>query len=212
MMKNNEKVHQIIGRLYQHYQPAMSLAFSNPWELLVATILSAQSRDERVNFVTKDLFLKYPDVKAFAEAPLESIEQSISSINYFRTKAKHLKETATRILEQFHGKVPDTMETLISLPGVARKTANVVLNIAFHQSVGIVVDTHVLRLSNRLGLIRTMDRDKAEQDLMKCIPKKDWIAISLLLIHHGRAQCTAKNPSCTICHLNDLCSSFPLKG
>jgi endonuclease-3 len=104
------------------------------------------------------------------------------------------------------------METLISLPGVARKTANVVLNIAFHQSVGIVVDTHVLRLSNRLGLIRTMDRDQAEQNLMKCVPKKDWISISLLLIHHGRAQCTAKNPSYTICCLNDLCPSFPLKG
>ena len=212
MMKKIEKVLHMIGRLYQHYEPAISLTFSNPWELLVATVLSAQSRDERVNLVTKALFLKFPDVKAFSEAPLESIEESISSINYFHTKAKHLKETAIRIVDKFQGKVPDTMEELTTLPGVARKTANVVLNIAFNQSVGIVVDTHVLRLSNRLGLIRTMNRDKAEQDLMKCIPKKDWIAISLLLIHHGRAQCTAKNPSCTVCHLNDLCPSFPLKG
>jgi len=211
-MKKNGKVIPIIERLYQYYQPVMSLTFSNPWELLVATILSAQSRDERVNLVTKDLFLKFPDIKYFAEAPLESIEQSISSINYYRTKAKHLKETATRILNEFHGQVPNTMEALRSLPGVARKTANVVLNIAFNQSVGIVVDTHVLRLSNRLGLVRTMNRDQAEQDLMKCIPKSDWIAISLLLIHHGRAQCTAKNPSCTVCCLKDLCPSFPLKG
>ena len=211
-MKKNEKVLLIIDRLYQYYQPVMSLAFSNPWELLVATVLSAQSRDERVNLVTKDLFLKYPDVHSFAEAPLELIEQSISSINYYHTKAKHLKETAVMILEKFHGKVPNTMEELISLPGVARKTANVVLNIAFNQSVGIVVDTHVLRLSNRLGLIRTMDRDRAEQELMKCIPKKDWIAISLLLIHHGRSQCTAKNPSCMVCCLKDLCPLYPLKG
>lgn len=202
---------KIIDRLYEHYQPKMSLEFSNAWELLVATILSAQSRDEKVNQITKQLFVQFRDIPAFVKGPLESIEQAISSINYYRTKAKHIHESARIIQNKFNGQVPHTMEALTSLPGVARKTANVVLNIAFHQSVGIVVDTHVLRLSNRLGLIHQQDREKAEIELMKVIPKKHWIEISLLFIHHGRAQCTAKNPSCQVCHLQDLCPSFQNK-
>lgn len=209
-MKKNKEINSIIDRLFKFYHPDMSLEFSNPWELLVATILSAQSRDEKVNKVTEKLFKLFPDVKAFSDAPIAHIEKAISTINYFHTKAKHIQECAVLIQKNFNGKVPDSMEQLISLPGVARKTANVVLNGAFHKSVGIVVDTHVLRLANRLGFIHTMDRDKAEQELMNCIPKKDWVAISLLLIHHGRSQCTAKTPSCPVCHLKDLCPSFPI--
>lgn len=207
-MIKKQMVQKIIDRLYEHYQPLMSLVFTNPWELLVATMLSAQSRDEKVNQVTKKLFALFPEPIDFANGSLESIEKTISSLNYYRTKAKHIYESARIIQTQFNGKVPQTMEELTSLPGVARKTANVVLNIAFHQSVGIVVDTHVLRLSNRLGFIQQHDREKAEIELMKVIPKKNWIDISLLLIHHGRAQCTARNPSCGICHLRDLCLSF----
>jgi len=209
-MKDSDRILEIINRLYQHYKPEMSLTYSNAWELLVATMLSAQSRDERVNQVTKKLFSQYPTISSFADAPLDSIETLVSSLNYYHTKAKHIKETASRILTCFDGKVPETMEELTSLPGVARKTANVVLNIAFHQSVGIVVDTHVLRLSTRLGIIHTHDRDQAEKELMACIPKKDWKAISLLLIHHGRAQCTAKKPLCQECYLQDLCPSNQL--
>ena len=207
-MTNKQMVQKIIDWLYEHYQPIMSLEFTNPWELLVATILSAQARDEKVNQVTKRLFVLFPKPIDFANGSLESIEKTISSLNYYRSKAKHIYESARIIQSQYNGKVPQTMEELTSLPGVARKTANVVLNIAFNQSVGIVVDTHVLRLSNRLGFIQQQDREKAEIELMKVIPKKNWIDISLLLIHHGRAQCTARNPSCDICYLRDLCPSF----
>ncbi|RME81069.1 MAG: endonuclease III [Caldilineae bacterium] len=203
-----ERIHQIIRRLRSaHPDACCALNHRNPFELLVATILSAQCTDERVNQVTPELFKKFPDARAFAEADRTDIEQAIRSTGFYRNKARHIQEAATVIAYDYDGQVPDTMEELTRLPGVARKTANVVLGVAYHKAEGIVVDTHVKRLAQRLGLTSHKDPNKIEQDLMALVPREDWIDFAHLLIFHGRRVCTSRKPDCPGCILNDLCPS-----
>lgn len=206
-MNRKERVKELLNRLRGIYEPKIALKFSNPWELLVATILSAQTTDERVNMVTENLFKKYKSPEDYVKVPLEDLEQDIKSINYYRNKAKFIKSCAQIIVEEYGGKVPDTMEELLKLPGVARKTANVVLSAGYGKNEGIVIDTHVARLSKRLDLSEEKNRDKLEQDLMKIVPRDDWANFSYLLIHHGRNVCKAKNPKCEECILKDICPS-----
>jgi endonuclease-3 len=202
------KILPILKRLYP--QAKCSLDHRNPLELLVATILSAQSTDERVNIVTTDLFKKYRTAKDYADAPQEQLERDIHSTGFFRNKAKSLRGMGQAIVERFGGKVPRTMEDLTSLPGVGRKTANVVLGNAFGQNVGIVVDTHVTRVAKRLGLTRhAVDAVKIEQDLVKIIPQPDWTLFSHLLIFHGRQICQARKPKCPQCPLLSNCPAGP---
>jgi endonuclease III len=183
-----------------------SLDFKTPLQLLVATILSAQCTDERVNLVTKDLFKKYPTAAAYAAAPQEALEKDIQSTGFFRNKAKSLRGMAAALVERHKGKVPETMDELTQLAGVGRKTANVVLGNAYGKSVGVTVDTHVTRVSNRLGLTKhAVDAVKIEQDLMKVVPREDWTMFSHLLIHHGRAICQARKPKCDQCPLLPHC-------
>ena len=206
-MDRKERVKELLDRLRGIYEPKIALKFSNPWELLVATILSAQTTDERVNMVTENLFKKYKSPEDYVKVPLEELEQDIKSINYYRNKAKFIKSCAQIIVEEYGGKVPDTMEELLKLPGVARKTANVVLSAGYGKNEGIVIDTHVARLSKRLDLSEEKNRDKLEQDLMKIVPRDEWANFSYLLIHHGRNVCKAKNPKCEECILKDICPS-----
>ncbi len=206
-MDKEERVREILKRLKEIYEPKTALIFSNPWELLVATILSAQTTDKRVNMITKDLFKKYKSVKDYADVPLEELEKDIKSVNYYKTKTKNIKACAQIISEKYNGKVPDSMEELLKLPGVARKTANVVLSAGYGKNEGIVIDTHVFRLSHRLGLSNEKDREKLEFDLMKIIPKEDWKDFSFLLISHGRNICKAQKPLCSECILWDICPS-----
>ncbi len=204
----NSHADEIRTRLKQHYPKAkIALNYSNPMELLVATILSAQSTDVMVNKVTASLFKKYPTVKSFANANLQEFEQDVKSTGFYHNKAKNIVNSAKLITEQFGGKVPSTMEELVTLPGVARKTANIVLYNAYGVIDGIAVDTHVRRLSQRLGLTKNEDPEKIEQDLMKLVPKSEWGHFSYLLIDHGRAICTAKKANCAGCFLNDICPS-----
>ena len=186
-----------------------ALRYETPHQMLVATILSAQCTDVRVNMVTEELFRKYKGINEFAEADLQELEQDIRSTGFYRQKAKNIKNSSIAILENFSGNVPDTMEELITLPGVARKTANVVLSSAYDITEGIAVDTHVKRLSFRLGLTRHTNPDKIEQDLMKLAPKEEWSDLSYRLILHGRAVCGARKPEHGICMLQHLC---PRKG
>ena len=205
-MKKQEKVKLIIKRLFKIYpDPKIALHFSNPLELLVATILSAQATDKTVNTVTPALFAKYRDVKDFAKTPLEELDKMVSKINFHKNKTKSIKAAAQMIIDKFNGKVPETMEELDSLPGVARKTANVVMGAGFGKSEGIVVDTHVIRLANKLDLTNSKDPVKIEQDLMKIVPKENWIDFSYLLINHGRDICTARPHTCANCPLENLC-------
>lgn len=198
----------ILQQLRMLYPDAKcSLDFKTPLQLLVATILSAQCTDVRVNLVTPALFKKYPTAKAFAEADMADLERMIQSTGFFRSKAKAIKATATDIVEKFSGEVPQTMDELHALRGVGRKTANVVLGNAFGQNVGVTVDTHVGRLSRRLGLTKHNDAEKVEQDLMKLAPQEDWTLLSHLLIYHGRAVCWARNPQCHGCKIAKLCPS-----
>src|SRR5262245_13331753 len=181
-----------------------SLDHSNPLELLVATILSAQCTDERVNIVTKSLFKKYRGAKDYADAPPEELEKDIQSTGFYRNKARSLRNMAAALVERHGGKVPATMDELTHLAGVGRKTANVVLGNAFDQNVGVVVDTHVTRVSNRLGLTsHAVDAVKIEQDLMQIVPQKEWTLWSHLLIHHGRQICQARKPKCAQCPILD---------
>lgn len=182
-----------------------ALHFHDAYELLVATILSAQCTDVRVNMVTPALFAKYPDAAALADADRDELEQLIKSTGFFRNKAKNLIGMATAVVERFHGAVPRTMDELTSLPGVGRKTANVILGNAFAINDGIVVDTHVTRLANRLGLTKNSDPVKIERDLMPLFPREHWTMLSHLLIEHGRRVCIARDPKCERCVLNDLC-------
>jgi endonuclease-3 len=196
----------IVRRLAKEYGDAdCALDNETPFELLVATILSAQCTDARVNMVTPALFKKYPDPAAFAAAPLQAIEKLIQSTGFYRNKAKNIKGAATAIVDQHAGDVPQDMEALVALPGVGRKTANVVLGVAFGKSTGVVVDTHVGRLSRRLGMTAHDDPTKVEQDLMALVPQNEWINIAHRLIEHGRRICTARRPNCEACTLNDLC-------
>ncbi len=205
-----ERVAQIIAKLKKRFPNVKcALNYATPLELLVATILSAQCTDVRVNIVTKDLFKKYKTAADFAAAPQEQLQEDIRSTGFFRNKAKSIIGAATKIETEFGGKVPDNMAELLTLPGVARKTANVVLGDAFNKAEGIAVDTHVTRLANRLKLTshKTNAGDKIEKDLLSLTPQKNWSLLSHLLIHHGRATCTARKPDCAGCVINDLCPS-----
>ncbi|HLE40967.1 MAG TPA: endonuclease III [Nitrospirota bacterium] len=208
-MKNSEKVLEIIKRLKKVYTntPLTVLRFFSPLELLVATMLSAQTTDVLVNKVTEGLFKKYRTVQAYADTPPEKLAQDIRSVNFFNNKAKSIHKTATLLREKFNSTVPQTMEELTTLPGVARKTANIVLSVAFGINEGIAVDTHVKRLSGRLGLTKHDDPVKIEQDLMPITPRKEWGDLSHLLIFHGRAVCQAKKPKHDQCVLYDICPS-----
>ncbi len=208
-MDKKKQVEEILKRLKKAYAgtPKTALHFATPFELLVATILSAQTTDVLVNRVTEKLFKKYRSVQDFAATTPEKLAQDIRSVNFFNNKAKSINKAAVMIAEKFGGKVPRTMEELVSLPGVARKTANIVLSSAFGINEGIAVDTHVKRLSFRLGLTRHDDPKKIEQDLMAVTPQREWGNISHLLIFHGRAVCQARKPRHEACVLFALCPS-----
>jgi endonuclease-3 len=201
------RVQAILPILKKTYPTAKcSLDHRTPLQLLVATILSAQSTDVRVNLVTPELFKKYPDAQAFAGVSQEELENDIRSTGFFRSKAKALRAMAQALVAEYHGQVPQSMDELTALAGVGRKTANVVLGNAFDQNVGIVVDTHVTRLANRLALTdHASDAVKIEQDLMKLVPREDWTLFSHLLIYHGRSICTARNPACEKCPILGYC-------
>lgn len=199
---------KILSLLKKEYPKAkIALNFSTPLEILVATVLSAQCTDARVNIVTKSLFKKYRKVQDYAKANLKTFEQEIRSTGFYRNKAKNIISTAQKIVKDFNSKLPDSMDKLIQLPGVARKTANIVLLNGFGKVDGIAVDTHVRRLSQRLGLTKNQDPQKIEQDLMKILDKKEWGKFSYLLIDHGRKVCDAKKPKCLECILQKLCPS-----
>ena len=204
--KKKVPVDEILKGLQQEYPDVTcALDHQDPLQLLVATILSAQCTDARVNMVTPALFARYPTAADFANARLPDLERLIHSTGFFRNKAKNLKAAGQRLFTQFKGQIPRTMEELLSLPGVARKTANVVLGTAFGIASGVVVDTHVFRLSHRLGLTRAKTPEKVEADLMKTIPQEEWIQFSHRLIHHGRRVCSARNPQCDRCSLSEVC-------
>lgn len=205
-----EHLTELISILKSTYPEAkIALNFSSPLELLIATILSAQCTDTRVNEVTKNLFHKYPSAKALAEADLGELEEDIRSTGFFRNKARNIKACCTLIMEKFDGKVPNRLDDLVLLPGVGRKTANVILGNAF-QIPGLVVDTHVKRVAARLGLAHSKDPDKIEQELNALIPQSEWIQFSHLLIFHGRQICKAPKPRCPKCPLAKLCPSYLL--
>ena len=201
----NKRVHHIIKILEKLYpNPKTALHFTNPLELLVATVLSAQCTDERVNMVTANLFKKYKTAKDYARIDLDELEEDIRPTGFFRNKAKAIKGFTTELTEKHSGQVPANLDDLVSLPGVGRKTANLVLGEAF-DIPGIVVDTHVLRLSQRIGLSQNKDPVKVEFDSMKIVPKKQWTRFSNLLILHGRAVCKARKPDHEVCKIVDLC-------
>lgn len=210
MIRNKtERTAEIIRRLKKTYPTAhCALNHSTPFELLIATILSAQCTDERVNIVTSTLFRKYRGPQDFAVVSQEELEQDVKSTGFFRNKAKSIRAASQKILDEFGGKVPQTMDEILSLAGVARKTANVVLGNAFGIASGVVVDTHVARLSQRLGLTKEKTPEKIERDLQKLVPKKDWVMFPHWMIFHGRQICQARKPKCTECPLADICPSY----
>lgn len=213
-MKQRERAEEIIKRLEEEYPDVHGtvLNWSTPLDLLVATILSAQSTDQQINKVTATLFNKYRTAEEYAYAPREELVEDIRSSGFYNRKADAIQSSAKTIVEEHGGEVPDTMEELTALKGVARKTANIVLSGAFDKTVGIAVDTHVLRLSKLLGLTEEKNRDKVERDLMALIPQDKWFAANYLLIEHGRKVCDAKKPDCENCVLNDICpSAFTFK-
>jgi len=200
------RTQKIISALKQTYPNAhCELNFSNPLQLLVATILSAQCTDKRVNMVTEELFKNFRTAKDFAEAPLAEIEEAVKSTGFFRNKAKNIQNCCRALVKNFGGEVPRTMDELHALAGVGRKTANVVLGNAFGINVGVVVDTHVTRLSNRLGLTKGTDAVKLEQELIKLVPQNEWTLFSHWLIWHGRRRCDARKPDCANCEIKNLC-------
>ena len=198
----------IVSRLRRAYPDATcALTHRDPWQLLVATILSAQCTDKRVNMVTPELFTRYPTPSALAAADLTELEAIIHSTGFYHAKARHLRASARIVTEEHGGRVPDSMELLLHLPGVARKTANVVLGTGYGIAVGVVVDTHVFRISHRLGLSTGRSPAIVERDLMRVVPRDEWIMFSHILIRHGRAVCMARGPTCKGCMLADLCPS-----
>jgi len=206
--KKQERANDIVVKLKQLYPKAKcSLDFTNAFELLIATMLSAQSTDVRVNIVTKSLFRKYPNPQSFADASQVEMERDVKQTGFFRNKAKAVIAASKVLVERHNAEVPRTMDELTALPGVGRKTANVVLSNALNISAGIVVDTHVTRVSARLGLTSNDNAEKIEQDLMKLIPPKEWTNFSHRLIAHGRTICVARKPKCAQCALNELCPS-----
>jgi endonuclease-3 len=197
---------KVVKSLRAEYPDAeCALVHESPFELLVATILSAQCTDARVNMVTRDLFKKYPNPAAFVAAPLPAIEKAIQSTGFFRNKAKSIKACSQALADDFDGDVPRDLDSLVGLAGVGRKTANVVMGVAFREPTGVVVDTHVGRLSRRLGLTAQDDPVKVESDLMKLLPRKEWIDFSHRMIAHGRAICIARRPKCPECVMNSFC-------
>ncbi len=206
--KERKRLLEIVRLLKETYPEAhIALRFSNPLELLVATILSAQCTDERVNQVTEKLFKKYRTVQDYAEANLEELAEDIRPTGFFQQKARYIKEAARLLQERFGGEVPHTMEELLTLPGVARKTANIVLSNAYGVVEGIPVDTHVRRLAQRLGFTRQKDPQKIEQDLMALLPKEDWAVVPYVFQAHGRTVCKARKPLCSQCVVAHLCPS-----
>ena len=199
---------RIVDILFQEYPDAeISLRYSDEFELLVAVILSAQCTDERVNMVTEVLFKKYRTIEDYANSSAEEFSKDIASVTYFNQKARWIVNTARCIIEMHDGEVPGTMEELLGLPGVGRKTANVVLQHAYGETEGIVVDTHVMRLSRRMGLVEKRNRDAIEIELMKIIPKGKWRRYTHLMIAHGRAICKARSPKCDLCPMGEICPS-----
>lgn len=205
-MRKSKKAQLIVSALKQHYPDAhCALQYSSPFELMIATILSAQCTDERVNQVTTGLFQKYTSPQDFAQADLLDLEQDIRPTGFFRNKALSIQQTSRQILAEHGGEVPNNLEKLVALRGVGRKTANVVMGNAFGKAEGVVVDTHVSRLSQRLGLTQSTQPEKIEQDLMVLIPEADWVLFPHLMISHGRAMCKARVPQCERCFLVPLC-------
>jgi endonuclease III len=213
LSQKRRRSRQLIKRLKAaHPDARCSLNYSNPLELLVATVLSAQCTDERVNRVTESLFKKYRTANDFAGASLEELEEDIKSTGFYRNKAKALRRCCAELVAQYGGEVPSNIAALVQLPGIGRKTANVILGNAYDVAAGIVVDTHVRRLAGRLGLTKHTDPDKIEQDLLHLVPRGDWIIIGHLLILHGRRICPARAPKCPVCPVNDLCPSAKLSS
>lgn len=207
-MDNRDKTLEVIRRLKKEYPaPKTALNFKTSFELLVATVLSAQTTDVHVNRVTESLFKKYRTVKDYADAPIETFQKDVSSINFYKTKARNIQNSAKMVMERFNGKVPKTMDELMSLPGVARKTANIILSNAYGINEGIAVDTHVKRLSYRLGLTENENPVKIEKDLIAVTPKEEWGNLSHLLIFHGRKICHSKKPRHKECVLYNICPS-----
>ena len=208
LANRKKRVERIIELLERHYPDShCSLDFGSPHQLMVATILSAQCTDERVNMVTPELFRKYPTVRAFADADLEELEAAVYTTGFYANKAKSIKKSAVQLVDEHGGELPQTLDELVKLAGVGRKTASVILGVAFGLAEGIVVDTHVGRISRLLKLTGEKDAVKVERDLMKIIPKGHWIGWSHMLIDHGRALCKARRPDCANCFLTDLCPS-----
>ncbi len=206
--ENKRRAVEIVRSLEREFPDAgVALHYANPLELLVATILSAQTTDRRVNIVTKSLFSKYRKAEDYANADLSALELEIKSTGFYHNKAKNLKKTGEMLVQKYHSKVPKTMTEMLELPGVARKTANIVLQNAYGVVEGIAVDTHVRRVSARLGLTENHDPNKIEQDLMKIVPREKWVRITDLLITLGRRVCNAKRPRCEICVLDKICPS-----
>jgi endonuclease-3 len=207
-MNRAERARKIVALLGKHYPDATcALAWRNPYQLIVATILSAQCTDARVNLTTPALFERYPDASALARAGIAELEGLVRSTGFYRNKAKSLLGMAKGLVERHGGKVPESMEALVALPGVARKTANVVLGTAFGIADGIVVDTHVIRLANRMGLTREADPVKIERDLMATVPRDRWVAFAHQMTWHGRKVCAARKPQCAACPLAKVCPS-----
>jgi endonuclease-3 len=207
--ERTEKIIRLLKRAYPDARCALN--HSNAFELLVATILSAQCTDERVNIVTADLFRKYRKPEDYLRVPATELQQDIRTTGFFRNKTKSIQGASKILVDKFNGRVPQIMEELLTLPGVARKTANVVLGVAYGLAEGVVVDTHVSRLSHRLGLTKQKDANKIERDLMELVPRKDWIDFAHLLIFHGRRICKARRPLCEECVVEKLCPSSMLK-
>ena len=206
------RLKKIIAGFQKTYPEAhCELTYSNPLQLLVATILSAQCTDKRVNIVTKDLFGKYRSAADFANAPLAELEQAIKSTGFYRNKAKNIQNCCRKLVEQHGGQVPRTMEELIQLGGVGRKTANVVLGNAFDVVVGVIVDTHAMRLSHRLGLTKEKTPEKIERDLIKLLPRSHWLLFSHWLVWHGRRRCYARKPDCANCEVLEWCPRIGVK-
>jgi endonuclease-3 len=203
--KRCQKTIQMLEKLYPDAKTALN--YTNPLEILIATMLSAQTTDIRVNIVTQTLFKKYKTPQDYANADLKELEQDIHSTGFYHNKAKNLKACCKLLVEKFRSQVPKTMDELLELPGVARKTANIVLYNAYGITAGIAVDTHVMRLSQRLGFTEQKDQNKIEQDLIAITPKDRWMPLTDLLIFHGRQICTAKKPRCDMCVLNEICPS-----
>lgn len=208
--KAGSPIGTVIERLNRQFPDAKyELHFETPVQLLVATILAAQCTDERVNKVTATLFTKYPDARAFADANLAELEEDVKPTGFYRNKAKAVKNCCQALVDRFSGEVPRSMDEMVTLPGVARKTANVVLNMAYRLPSGVIVDSHVARVIQRMGLVQSDKPEKIEEELMQSVPQSEWIQFGAALVLHGRYVCTARKPNCTECVFNDIC---PKKG